>query len=130
MVYLVTVSGIIVYLMSHNTSDIRIYSMIRCANSNIESSNHRITESSNHERIGKYSLYRIIESPNSESWRIFLIFDLSNIESPNHRIIEPPNHRITENAKCQNVKMPKCQKQLQNVKNVKMSKILKCKHEK
>ena len=62
---------------------IRIYSVIRCANSNIESPNLRIIESSNHERIGKYSLYRIIESPNSESWRIFLIFDLSNIESPN-----------------------------------------------
>jgi hypothetical protein len=61
--------------VSRDTADIRWYSMIRCANSNIESPNH--------ERIGKYSLYRIIESPNIESWRIFLIFDSSNIESPN-----------------------------------------------
>ena len=59
------------------------YSMIRCAASNIESPNHRITESPNRERISKYSLYRIIESPNTESWQIFLLFDPLNIESPN-----------------------------------------------
>ena len=57
--------------------------MIRCAASNIESPNRRITESANQERISKYSLHRTIESPNIESWRIFLIFDPSNIESPN-----------------------------------------------
>ena len=70
-----------VFRETRDTPNIRIYSVI--FDDSVREFEYQITKSSNHERIGKYSLYRIIESPNIESWRIFLIFDWSNIESPN-----------------------------------------------
>jgi hypothetical protein len=103
---------LVILSVSRDTADIRWYSMIRCANSNIESPNHRITESwanrqifavPNH-RITEYRIlenlshvrsieYRVTESiwwPNIEPWFDDSIFG--------HRISNTSNHRIFDDS--------------------------------